>query len=88
MKVLRRTGDDLKWSAKLVSEYDEDDKHHKEAMAAFAEDILELAVVRNYFIDRSTLLKMYEQYMLYDPNVEPVWQESQQALYDKLRREA
>jgi len=88
MKVLRRTGDDFKWSAKLKSEYDEDDKHHKEAMAAFAEDILELAVVRNYFIDRSTLLKMYEQYMLYDPNVEPVWQESQQALYDKLRREA
>jgi len=72
MRVLRRTGDDLKWSAKLVSEYDEDDKHHKEAMAAFAKDILELAVVRNCFIDRSTLLRMYEQYMLYELNVEPV----------------
>jgi hypothetical protein len=87
MRVLRRTGDDLKWSAKLVSEYDEDDKHHKEAMAAFAKDILELAVVRNCFIDRSTLLRMYEQYMLYELNVEPVWQESQQSLYDKLKEQ-
>jgi hypothetical protein len=87
MRVLRRTGDDLKWSAKLVSEYDEDDKHHKEAMAAFAKDILELAVVRNCFIDRSTLLRMYEQYMLYELNVEPVWQESQQLLYDKLKEQ-
>jgi hypothetical protein len=88
MRTLRRTGDDLKWSAKATLDWDKDDFHHKTAMAAFAEDIIELAVVRNYFIDRSTLLKMYEQYMLYELNVEPVWQESQQALYDKLRREA
>jgi hypothetical protein len=87
MRVLRRTGDDLKWSAKLVSEYDEDDKHHKDAMAAFADDIIELAAVRHYYIDRSTLLRMYEQYMLYELNVEPVWQESQQSLYDKLKEQ-
>jgi hypothetical protein len=88
MRALRRTGDDLKWSAKATLDWDADDRYHKDAMAAFVKDIIELAVVRNYFIDRSTLLKMYEQYMLYELNVEPVWQESQQALYDKLREQA
>ena len=87
MRVLRRTGDDLKWNAKATADWDGDDHYHKDAMTAFVKDILELAVVRNYFIDRSTLLRMYEQYMLYELNVEPVWQESQYALYDKLRRE-
>jgi hypothetical protein len=29
MRVLRRHGTDAKWSAKLVEEYDLDDKHHK-----------------------------------------------------------
>ena len=87
MRVLRRTGDDLNWNAKLVSEYDEDDKHHKDAMAAFADDILDLTGTRNYYLDRETLLKMYDMYMGYKPST-PMWEQNQQALYDKLRREA
>jgi hypothetical protein len=86
MRTLRRTGDDLKWSAKLKSEWDEDDKHHGHAMKALAADIIELAVVRNYYIDRETLLKMYDHYMDYKPST-PMWEQNQQALYDKLRRE-
>ena len=86
MRVLRRTGDDLKWNAKPVSEYDEDDKHHKDAMAAFADDILDLTGTRNYYLDRETLLKMYDMYMDYKPST-PMWEQEQQALYDKLRRE-
>ena len=87
MRVLRRTGDDLNWNAKLVSEYDEDDKHHKDAMAAFADDILDLTGTRNCYLDRETLLKMYDMYMGYKPST-PMWEQNQQALYDKLRREA
>jgi hypothetical protein len=87
MRVLRRTGDDFKWSAKLVSEYDEDDKHHKDAMAAFADDILDLTGKRNCYLDRETLLKMYDMYMDYKPST-PMWQQNQQALYDKLKEKA
>ena len=88
MRVLRRTGDDLKWSAdKLKSEWDKDDEHHKDAMTAFAKDILELTNTRNYYLDRETLLKMYDQYMDYKPST-PMWEQNQRALYDKLRREA
>jgi hypothetical protein len=87
MRVLRRTGDGLKSSAKPVLDWDRDDFDHKEAMAAFAEDIVELTGTRNYYLDRETLLKMYDMYMTYDTNVVPMWQQNQQALYDKLRRE-
>lgn len=87
MRALRTTGDDLNWSAKLVSEYDEDDKHHKDAMAAFADDILDLTGKRNYYLDRETLLKMYDMYMGYKPST-PVWEQNQQALYDKLKEQA
>ena len=86
MKVLRRTGDDLNWSAKLVLDWDRDDFHHKDAMAAFAEDIIELTGTRDYYLDRETLLKMYDMYMDYE-TAESMWQQNQQALYDKLRRE-
>jgi hypothetical protein len=88
MRVLCRTGDDFKWGAKLASEWDKDDEHHKDAMAAFVKDILELTGTRNYYLDRETLLKMYNMYMTYDPNVVPMWKQNIQALYDKLRREA
>ena len=88
MRVLRRTGDDLKWTAKLVSEYDEDDKHHGHAMAAFADDIIELAAVRHCYIDRETLLKMYDMYMDYKEPAKPMWWQNQQALYDKLKEKA
>ena len=87
MRVLRRTGDDLNWSAKLKSEWNEDDKHHGHAMAAFADDILELTGTRTYYLDRETLLKMYDMYMDYKP-AKPMWWQNQQALYNKLRREA
>jgi hypothetical protein len=87
VRTLRRTGDDLKSSAKLVSEYDEDDKHHKDAMALLVKDILELTGTRNCYLDRETLLKMYDMYMDYKPST-PMWEQNQQALYDKLRREA
>ena len=86
MKVLRITGDDLNWSAKLVLDWDRDDFHHKDAMAAFAEDIIELTGTRDYYLDRETLLKMYDMYMDYE-TAESMWQQNQQALYDKLRRE-
>lgn len=88
MRALRTTGDDLNWSAKLVSEYDEDDKHHKDAMAAFVKDILELTGTRNYYLDRETLLKMYDMYMTYDTNVVPMWKQNIQTLYDKLKEQA
>lgn len=65
MRVLRRTGDDLKWSAKLVSEYDVDDKHHKDAMTAFTKEIFELTNIRNNYLDHETLLKMYDKHMGY-----------------------
>jgi len=84
MRVLRRTGDDLKWSAKLVSEWGRDDHHHKAAMLALSKDIFELSEVRNYYLDRETLLKMYDQYLSYDPTVAPQWKQNQDALYDKL----
>ena len=86
MRVLRRTGDDLKCNAKLVLDWDRDDFHHKDAMAAFAEDIIELTGTRNYYLDRETLLKMYDMYMDYE-TAESMWEKNQQALYDKLRRE-
>jgi hypothetical protein len=56
-------------------------------MAAFAEDIVELTGTRNYYLDRETLLKMYDMYMDYKP-AKPMWWQNQQALYNKLRREA
>jgi hypothetical protein len=87
MRVLRRTGDGLKSSAKSVLDWDRDDFDHKDAMAAFAEDIVELTGTRNYYIDKETLLKMYDQYMEYKPST-PMWEQEQRALYDKLRREA
>jgi hypothetical protein len=87
MRVLRRTGDDLNWNAKLVLDWDRDDFHHKDAMAAFAEDIIELTGTRDYYLDRETLLKMYDMYMDYE-TAESMWEQNQQALYDKLRREA
>jgi len=63
MKVLRRHGTDAKWSAKLVEEYDADDKHHKQAITNLINDLKELVVVRNYYIDRDTLLELYDKHI-------------------------
>ena len=87
MRVLRRTGDYLKSSAKPVLDWDNDDFHHKDAMVAFAEDIVELTGTRNYYLDRETLLKMYDMYMGYKPST-PMWEQNQRALYDKLKEKA
>ena len=84
MRVLRRNGNDLNWQAKLESEWDIDDHLHKNAMRRLARDIFELAVTRNYYIDRETLFKMYDHYMLYDPTVVPQWRQNEAALLEKI----
>jgi hypothetical protein len=66
MRVLRRHGNDLNWNAKLVADYDKHDQHHKGAMKKLAEELIELAVTRNYYIDRKTILTMYDHHMAYD----------------------
>jgi len=63
MRVLRRHGTDAKWSAKLVEEYDADNKHHKQAITNLINDLKELVVVRNYYIDRDTLLELYDKHI-------------------------
>ena len=84
MRVLRRNGDDLKWSAKLVSDWGRDDQHHKAAMLALSKDIFELATVRNYYLDRETLLKMYDMYMTYDTTVVPQWKQNEVEWLNKI----
>ena len=54
-----------KWSAKLVEEYDIDEKHHKQAISNLIHDLKELAVVRNYYIDRETMMQLYDKHMSY-----------------------
>ena len=63
MRVLRRYGTDDKWSAKLVEEYDADDKHHKQAIINLIHDLHNLAVVRQCYIDRDTLLELYDKHI-------------------------
>lgn len=65
MRVLRRHGTDDKWSAKLVEEYDLDDKHHKQAIRNLIAELIQLAVVRDNYIDRDTMTKLYDQHMSY-----------------------
>ena len=84
MRVLRRNGNDLNWNAKLESEWDRDDNLHKNAMRRLARDIFELAVTRQNYIDRETMLKMYDHYMLYDPTVVPQWKQNEAELLGKI----
>jgi len=63
MRVLRRHGTDAKWSAKLVEKYDLDDKHHKQAICNLIYDLHDLAVVRQYYIDRNTFLVLYDKHI-------------------------
>jgi len=65
LRHLRVEGDEKAWRAKLVEDYNIDDKHHKDAMMALIGDIREMAVVRNYYIDRETLLELYDKHMVY-----------------------
>jgi hypothetical protein len=63
MRHLRVHGTVEKWSAKLVEDYDIDDKHHKQAICELIHDLKELAVVRNHYIDRDTLLELYDKHI-------------------------
>jgi len=65
LRHLRVEGDEKAWRAKLVEDYNIDDKHHKNAMLALQKEIMELAVVRDYYIDRETLLELYDRHMAY-----------------------
>jgi hypothetical protein len=65
MRHLRVHGNEKAWRAKLVEDYDLDDKHHKNAMAALMEDIKQLALVRNYYIDREAISRLYDRHISY-----------------------
>jgi len=63
VRHLRVQGTIEKWNAKLVEEYDIDDKHHKQAIRNLIAELIQLAVVRNYYIDRDTLLELYDKHI-------------------------
>jgi len=63
VRHLRVQGTIEKWNAKLVEEYDIDDKHHKQAIRNLIAELIQLAVVRNYYIDRDTMTKLYDKYI-------------------------
>ena len=65
LRHLRVEGDEKAWRAKLVEDYDIDDRYHKSAMLALQKEIMELAVVRNYYIDRETISKLYDRHISY-----------------------
>ena len=65
LRHLRVHGTAEKWSAKLLEDYDIDDKHHKQAVSNLIHDLKELAVVRDYYVDRDTMTKLYDQHMSY-----------------------
>ena len=65
MRHLRVNGTEGVWKAKLVEEYDLDDKHHKQAICNLMHDLSKLAVVRNYYIDRDTITNLYDLHMSY-----------------------
>jgi hypothetical protein len=69
LRHLRVNGDQSAWQAKLVEDYDIDDKHHKDAMLALIEDIKQLAVVRDYYIDCETISKLYDMRMSYQEKI-------------------
>jgi hypothetical protein len=50
-------------AAKLVADYDNDDKYHKGSMAALIAELRDLTVVRNYQVTREQLLQMYDTAM-------------------------
>ena len=63
MRHLRVHGTAEKWSAKLVEEYDIDEKHHKQAIRNLIAELIQLAVIRNYYIDRDTMMKLYDKHI-------------------------
>jgi hypothetical protein len=63
VRHLRVHGTAEKWSAKLVEDYDIDEKHHKQAIRNLIAELIQLAVIRNYYIDRDTLLELYDKHI-------------------------
>ena len=63
MRHLRVHGTAEKWSAKLVEDYDIDEKHHKQAIRNLIAELIQLAVIRNYYIDRDTMMKLYDKHI-------------------------
>ena len=50
-------------TAKLVVDYDDDDKHYKGRMATLIAELQDLVVVKNYQITREQLVQMYDKAM-------------------------
>lgn len=50
-------------TAKLVADYDDDDKYHKGSMVALMAELRELTVIRNAQVTRKQLLQMYNTAM-------------------------
>ena len=48
-------------TAKLVVDYDDDDKYHKGSMAALIAELHDSAIVKNYQITREQLVQMYDK---------------------------
>jgi hypothetical protein len=69
LRHLRVNGDQFAWRAKLVEDYNIDDRHHKNAMLALIEDIKQLAVVRDCYIDRETISKLYDRHISYQEKI-------------------
>jgi hypothetical protein len=63
VRHLRLYGNPQKLSDRLLEDYDIDDKRHKQAICNLQFDRIELAVVCNYYIDRDTLLELYDKHI-------------------------
>jgi hypothetical protein len=50
-------------TAKLVEDYDDDDKYHKGSMVALITELRELSVMGNRKITREHLMQMYDEAM-------------------------
>lgn len=50
-------------TAKLVEDYDDDDKYHKGSMVALIAELWDRSVVENYQITREQLVRMYDAAM-------------------------
>jgi len=50
-------------TAKLVEDYDDDDKYHKGSMVALIAELWDRSVVENYQITRAQLMQMYDEAM-------------------------
>lgn len=57
-------------TAKLVEDYDDDDRYHKGSMAALIAELQDLTIVKNYQVTQEQLVQMYGaamRHMVYVP---------------------